>query len=38
MQLFNIINARKIEEEKNVFAGFFRNPLFILVVVVAFTT
>jgi len=37
MQLFNIINSRKIfEGEKNVFEGFMRNNLFLAVVIVAF--
>lgn len=28
MQIFNMINARKINDEFNVFEGFFRNPVF----------
>jgi len=36
MQLFNQINARKIDEEVNVFSGIFKNFLFILVVVLTF--
>jgi hypothetical protein len=32
MQIFNEINARKLgEKEYNVFAGFFNNPLFLLI-------
>lgn len=39
MQLFNIINSRKIfEGEFNVFAGFMRNSLFLIVVTIAFGT
>lgn len=38
MQLFNIVNSRKILlGEFNVFAGFMNNALFIIVVIVAFT-
>lgn len=34
MQVFNEINARKLKkEEKNVFSGFFNNPLFLCVIV-----
>jgi hypothetical protein len=33
LQVFNEINARRIEDELNVFEGFFVNPLFIGVVV-----
>lgn len=29
MQLFNQINARKINDELNVFSGMFRSPLFL---------
>jgi Ca2+ transporting ATPase len=36
MQLFNIINARKIEGELNVFSGFFNNPLFIFIIILSF--
>jgi len=37
MQLFNQINARKLEEDEfNVFAGFFNNGLFIFVVILTF--
>lgn len=33
MQVFNEINARKLKkEEKNVFKGFFNNPMFIAVI------
>ena len=38
MQLFNQMNARKLEEEINVFSGIFRSPLFILVVIITFVT
>jgi hypothetical protein len=39
MQLFNIINSRKIfEHEINIFAGFMNNSLFIIVVIIAFAT
>jgi len=39
MQLFNQINARKLEEDEfNVFSGMFRNCLFIGVVIVTFVT
>jgi len=39
MQLFNIINARKLcEDEFNVFEDFFNNPMFILVMFVTFAT
>jgi len=35
MQVFNEINARKLKEtELNVFANFFNNPLFIIILVV----
>ena len=38
MQLFNIVNSRKILlGEFNVFAGFMNNALFIIVVIIAFT-
>lgn len=38
MQLFNIINSRKIfEGEYNIFAGFMNNSLFLIVVIIAFT-
>lgn len=36
MQLFNIINARKINGEINVFSEFFNNLLFIFVIIIAF--
>jgi len=37
MQLFNQINARKLEEDEfNVFSGFFNNSLFIFVVIFTF--
>ena len=39
MQLFNIINARKLHaDEFNVFADFCNNPMFILVMIVTFAT
>jgi hypothetical protein len=28
MQIFNLFNARKINDEKNVFSGFYRNWIF----------
>mmetsp|Transcript_22429 Transcript_22429/g.16924 ORF Transcript_22429/g.16924 Transcript_22429/m.16924 type:complete len:166 (+) Transcript_22429:1-498(+) len=31
MQIFNMINARKINDEPNVFEGFFENKMFLLV-------
>jgi len=31
MQIFNMINARKINDEKNIFAGLFSNPMFLVV-------
>ena len=35
MQVFNEINARKLKEtELNVFANFFNNPLFIIILIV----
>jgi len=38
MQLFNIINSRKIfENEYNIFTGILRSPLFLIVVLIAFT-
>lgn len=33
MQVFNSINARKLENELNVFAGFFNNPLFLVITI-----
>lgn len=33
MQIFNLINARKIGDEINVFSGFFRNQWFIIIFV-----
>lgn len=39
MQLFNIINARKLHaDEYNVFEDFFNNPMFIIVMFVSFAT
>lgn len=35
MQVFNEINARKLKEtELNVFANFFNNPLFLIILIV----
>lgn len=31
MQIFNLINSRKIGDEKNVFANFFNNKYFIII-------
>jgi Ca2+ transporting ATPase len=31
LQIFNMINARKINDEKNIFEGFFTNKMFIFV-------
>lgn len=37
LQLFNLINARKIEPgEFNVFSGFFNNPLFLVIMIFTF--
>ncbi|XP_072276346.1 plasma membrane calcium-transporting ATPase 2 isoform X1 [Pyxicephalus adspersus] len=36
MQLFNEINARKIQGERNVFDGIFRNPIFCTIVLGTF--
>jgi len=36
MTLFNEMNARKIHGERNIFSGFFRNPLFIVIWLVTF--
>lgn len=33
MQIFNLINSRKIGDELNVFAGFFNNIWFIIIFV-----
>jgi Ca2+ transporting ATPase len=36
MQIFNEINARKINpDEINVFKGFFNNPFFLLIIVIS---
>jgi len=32
MQIFNMINCRKIHDEKNVFAGFMDNPMFLIII------
>lgn len=29
MQIFNLVNARKIHDEKNIFDGIFRSSMFI---------
>lgn len=34
LQIFNMLNARKVNDEKNIFEGFFTNPLFIAVWIV----
>jgi hypothetical protein len=34
LQIFNIINSRKIEGELNVFSDFFNNCLFIFVIII----
>ena len=31
LQIFNMINARKINDEKNVFEGIFTNKMFIFI-------
>lgn len=31
MQIFNLINSRKIGDEKNVFSHFFNNKYFIII-------
>ena len=36
MTLFNEINSRKLHDEKNVFKGFFSNPVFTIVLIVTF--
>jgi Ca2+ transporting ATPase len=36
MTLFNEINARKIHDEKNVFAGILQNPYFIVIWLICF--
>lgn len=36
LQLFNIINARKLEGEFNVFSDFCNNPPFILIIAITF--
>ncbi len=36
MQVFNLINARKIHDEINVFAGFFDNSMFLIVFFIIF--
>jgi Ca2+ transporting ATPase len=33
LQIFNMICSRKINDEKNVFDGFFRNTLYVIIVV-----
>lgn len=34
MQVFNMVCARKINDEKNVFAGFFNNSMYVTIVFV----
>lgn len=36
LQVFNLINARKIEGELNVFSDFFNNPLFFFIIILTF--
>jgi len=31
MQIFNMLNARKINDEKNIFDGVFRNAMFVTI-------
>jgi len=38
MTLFNEINARKIHGERNVFEGFFRNPIFVSIWIATFVS
>jgi len=33
MQVFNLINARKIHDEKNIFEGLFTNMMFVGILV-----
>ncbi len=33
MQLFNFIGCRKIQEERNIFAGILTNKLFVIIVI-----
>ena len=33
MQIFNFVNARKLEDEVNIFEGLHRSPLFIIIVI-----
>ncbi len=33
MQIFNLINSRKINDEKNVFEGLFKGPIFLTVLI-----
>jgi Ca2+ transporting ATPase len=37
MQIFNMLNARKINDEVNIFNGIFSNKLYLVVMVVIFT-
>lgn len=34
MQIFNMLNARKINDEKNIFDGIFTNPMFLIIWVI----
>jgi len=36
MQVFNMINARKIHDEKNIFDGLFSNKMFVIIWIVIF--
>ena len=36
MQIFNMINARKINDEKNICDGIFRNSMFVGVWIIIF--
>eukprot|EP00483_Globobulimina_turgida_P011570 UN11592 len=35
MQIFNEINARKVNNERNVFEGIHKNPIFWLIIVIS---
>jgi len=37
MQVFNFVNARKLNEEKNVYSGFTKNPMFFGIVLLVAT-
>ncbi len=34
LQVFNMINSRKIEDEYNVFGGMFTSPIFVAVLII----